>query len=125
MADYSDLDELFQVDEPSGLRRRVAIGTLIAANDIRMETDDGSLRMKQRKRFAQSILSSFIGANHYVNSATDAALASHPIFEGIYRSVIGANAGSSVATIQAATDASIKANVDDAVDLLAETFIDP
>jgi len=125
MADFKDLDALFQLDESSGLRRRVAIATLSAAESIRQDPDPSSPNDRQRKRFAQSVFKESLAASHFVRSQSDKALAQDELFESIYRAFVMSHSADSVTDIQALTDAQIQTSVDNAVTLMAKTFKDP
>ncbi len=125
MATYSDLDELFQLDESSGLRRRVVIAIMAAAEAIRQDPDPSSAPERQRKRFAQSIFNQKLGTAHFKRKNSDQALAENELFEGIYRAFLMSHSSSTVAEIQALTDAQIQTSVDNAVDLMAKTYKDP
>jgi len=133
MATYAEINELMEVTEPTGLRRRVVVGTLVAANAIRLEVDDGSAPVRQRKRFAQLVLKTIINVSSTAGRNTPdvqreidaAAVASNGVFEAVYRAVLIANIGASKSQITGATDAQIQGAVNDAVDLLAANFPDP
>ena len=133
MASYVEINELLEVAEPTGLRRRVAVGTLVAADAIRQETDDGTAPVRQRKRFAQQVLKVVFSVSSTIERHTPdvqnemyaAAFASSSIFEAVYRSVLIANIGANKSAITSATDTQIQGAVDAAVDLLAASFPDP
>jgi len=133
MATYEEINELLEVTEPTGLRRRVVVGVLVAANAIRLEVDDGTAPVRARKRFAQLVLKTVITVSSTAGRNTPevqkeidaAAVASSGIFEAIYRAVLIANISSSKSQITGATDTQIQSAVDDAVDLLAANFPDP
>lgn len=124
MATYLEVDELLRVDEPTNLRRRVAVATMVAANAIRLEVDDGSAAAKSRKRFAQALFRSAVDHPSMVNNA-QTAYAFNDIFEGVYRLALIANISLTKAQITGASDAAIQGAVNAAVDLLAATFRDP
>jgi len=125
MADFSDLDTLFQLDETSGLRRKVAIATMVAAEGIRQDPAPSNPDERQRKRFAQTIFKNKLGGGHFKRSQSDQALAENELFESIYRDFLMAHASDTVSVIQNLTDAQIQTAVDNAVDLMAKTFKDP
>lgn len=124
MATYTEIDELLDLNEETGLRRRVAVATLVAADSIRQEVDDGTALVRQRKRYAQSIYkASFVSALYFRPDDSHLALAN--IFESVYRSVVIANISASKAQIQGASDSLIQTSVNTALDLLAPNFPDP
>lgn len=122
MASYAEISELLAVTEP--LRRRVAIASMVAAEQIRVAVDDGTLAMRQKKRFAQRLYSTqFI--DRLVFRQDNAAFAMNRDLESIYRAVIISNRSFTVVQIRNATDAAIQTAVDAAVTFLAATFTDP
>ncbi len=123
MATFAELDSLIQLDETTGLRRRVAMATLAAANAIRLESETPVPQQSERKRFAQQILKTQLGTNHFLRNQSDRALAQNKIFEAIYRGFIISQTGT-VSEIQALTDAQIQTSVDNVVTLLAKVFND-
>ncbi len=125
MADLQEIDSLLQLDESSGLRRRVAIATMKEAESIRQDPAPTSPDDRQRKRFAQKIFKNKLGPSHFTRNQSDKALAENELFEGIYRVVVMANDSLTVAQIQGLSDAAIQTAVSDAVDLMAKTFKDP
>ena len=125
MAEFKDLDALFQLDETSGLRRRVAIATLSAAEGIRQDPSPSSPDERQRKRFAKQIFNQRLPSSHFKRNKSDQALAENELFEGIYRAFLMAHSADSVTDIQNLTDAQIQTAVDNAVDLMAKTFNEP
>ncbi len=125
MADLQEIDSLLQLDEASGLRRRVAVATMKAAEAIRQDPDPTTPDERQRKRFAQKILREKLGTAHHIRNKSDRALAENELFEGIYRGVLMANDTQTVVQIQGLTDAAIQTAVDNAVDLMAKTFKEP
>jgi len=125
MADFKDLDALFEIDESSGLRRRVHISTMAAAEAIRQDPAPTSPNDRQRKRFAQRILNEKLGPSHFTRKNSDKALAESELFEGIYSALVMSHSSDSVTDIQNLTDAQIQTAVDNAVDLMAKTFKDP
>jgi hypothetical protein len=124
MATYEELDELFSLTEGGPLRRRVAIATLVAADAIRQETDDGVATTRQRKRFAQRVLNTAFPVNLFFRK-DGSHLALLSVFEAVYRSVIIANKGLAKTAILGATDAQIQTAVDAAIILLALDYPDP
>lgn len=124
MATYLEIDELLKVDEPTNLRRRVAVATMVTANAIRLETDDGTAPVRSRKRFAQEIFRSSVDHASAING-TQTAYAFNTIFEGVYRAVLIANIGFTKAQIAGASDSAIQTATNAAVDLLAASFRDP
>ncbi len=122
MAEFTEIDGLLQLDETSGLRRRVAISTMMAAEAIRQEMETGEPEVQQRKRFAQAIFGTQLGTQHYVRDQSDRALAENKVFEGIFRAFLMAHITDTVAAIQALTDTEIQTAVDDAVTLMAKKF---
>ncbi len=126
MATYLEIDALLAINEPTKLRRRVAVGTMVAANAIRLEVDDGTASVRQRKRFAQQIFKTmFNSALHLSRPDDDSSLAFIGIFEAVYRAVLIANISASPEQITGASDSLIQAAVDSAVNLLAVNFPDP
>ena len=125
MATYTEIDELLATDEPTGLRRRVAVGTMVAADAIRQETDDATQVVRERKRFAQLIFKTMLNPALQLSRDDDAGLAFIGVFEGVYRAVLIANLGASKSAITGASDSAVQAAVNDAVDLLAANFPDP
>lgn len=125
MATYTEIHELLAVDEPSGLRQRVAAGTLVAADAIRLETDDGTAPVRQRKRFAQRIFNSVPNAELSLSRSDNAGLAFSSVFDSVYRLVLIANVSSTKAQIESATDTEIQTAVDSAVGFMALSFPDP
>ena len=125
MATYSEIDELLAPDEPTGLRRRVAIGTMVAADAIRQEVDDGTKVVRERKRFAQLTFQTMFNPSLGLSRDDDSDLAFISVFEGVYRAVLIANLGASKSAITGASDSAVQAAVNDAVDLLAANFPDP
>ena len=125
MASYTEIDELLAVDEPTGLRRRVAVGTLVAADAIRQEADDGTAPVRQRKRFAQVVFRAIPNAALELSRPDNAGLAFNAVFESVYRAVLIANISADQAQITSASDAAIQTAVDAAVDMLALSFPDP
>jgi hypothetical protein len=125
MATYKEIDELLAVNEPTGLRRRVAVGTMVAADAIRLEADSGTADSRQRKRFAQTIFRQGWGNPAQLRESDDAVLASSAVFEAVYRSVLIANISATKAQITGASDAAIQTAVNNAVALLALSFLDP
>lgn len=98
MATYA---ELYNLHNDSGLKNKVAVAVLVAAEAIRIE-DGGTTNHTNRLIWAASALQ-------------------NPQSEAIrmYWSVLAANKDLSVAQIQGATDSAIQSNVDAAVDLFA------
>ena len=125
MATYLELDELLRVDEPTGLRRRVAIATMMAANAIRQEVDAGTAASRSRKRWAQTLLRATFDVSSAVNNQNQTAVALNPLFESVYRVVLTSNASFTKAQITGATDAAIQTAVNAAVDMLASNYPDP
>jgi len=125
MADFTEIDSLLQLDESSGLRRRVAIATMAAAEDIRQDPAPSNPDERQRKRFAQAIFKNKVGGGHFKRSQSDQALAENELFESIYRDFLMAHASDTVTVIQNLTDAQIQTAVDNAVTLMAKTFKEP
>lgn len=124
MATYLEIDELLRVDEPTNIRRRVAVATMVAANAIRLESDNGTAAARQRKRFAQNLFRSGLDQSSAINGS-QSAYAFNSLFEAVYRVVLIANIGFTKAQITSATDAAIQAAANAAVDLLAASFPDP
>ena len=124
MATYLEIDELLRVDEPTNLRRRVAVATMVSANAIRLEVDDGTAPVRSRKRFAQELFRSAMDRPSSINN-TQTAYAFNPIFEGVYRAVLIANIGFTKAQIAGASDAAIQNAANAAVDLLAASYPNP
>ena len=122
---YSEINDLLSVDNASGLRERVAVATLVAADAIRLEVDDPtSATVQARKRFAQQLFKiSF--SSQLIFRRDNTALALQPQFESIYRAVVIGNKDATPAQIASVTDAQIQAKVNDAVDYLARNFPDP
>jgi hypothetical protein len=125
MADFNEIDSLLRLDESSGLRRKVAIATMMAAEAIRQDMETGQPEVQQRKRFAQAVFGTQLRTQQYVRNQTDRALAENKVFEAIYRAFLMARAGDTVAEIQALTDAQIQTTVDEDVTLMAKEFNDP
>ncbi len=124
MASYTEIDELLALNEGTGLRRRVAVATLVAADAIRQEVDDGSALTRQRKRYAQSVFRLAFSSQLFFRP-DDSHLALSGVYEAVYRSVVIANIAATKAQIQSASDALIQVAVNDALDLLAPNFPDP
>lgn len=124
MAAYIEVDELLRVDEPTNLRRRVAVATMVAANAIRLEVDDGTAAVRARKRFAQQLFRSSVDQASAING-TQTAYAFSQLFEAVYRVVLIANIGFTKAQITGATDAAIQNAANAAVTHLASQFPDP
>ena len=102
------LIELRNLATSSDLRNKIEAAIMISADKV-MRGNDGAAPFSQgagahdlRVIWAKSIFESLIGQA-----------------ERFLRSVLASNATASVATITSATDASIQANVDEAVDLMA------
>jgi hypothetical protein len=124
MATYLEINDLLKVDEPTNLRSRVAVASMVAANAIRLETDDGTAAVKARKRFAQQLFQASVDHPSAINGQ-QTAYAFSPMFEAVYRVVLIANIGFTKAQITGASDAAIQNAANAAVDLLAATFRDP
>lgn len=124
MATYIEINDLLKVDEPTNLRSRVAVASMVAANLIRLETDDGSAAVKARKRFAQELFRASVDHPSAINGQ-QTAYAFSPIFEAIYRVVLIANIGATKAQISGASDAQVQTAANAAVDHLAAVFRDP
>lgn len=122
MATYLELADFLSPESTSGLRKKVAVAAFVAADNIRSEVDDGTASAKQRKRFAQRILQTMPNQSYIYRP--DGGYALTPI-EAIFRAVLIANKGASVAQINNATDAQIQTAVDNAVTFLAADFPDP
>ena len=126
MASYTEIDELLAIDEPTGLRRRVAIGTLVSANAIRLETEDPTdAAVQARKRFAQQVFKTVFNSALHLSQQNDTSLAFNGVFEGVYRSVLISNITATKDQITSALDPAIQTAVNAAVDLLAANFPDP
>lgn len=126
MATYAQISGLLQVGGSSGLRERVAVATLVAADAIRQEPDNAAdASVQQRKRFAQSLFRTQNNSLLDLTRDDDAAIAFNTTFEGIYRAVVIANRSATVTQITGATDTVIQNAVNDAIDLLALSFPDP
>ena len=124
MATYLEIDELLRVDEPTNLRRRVAVATMVAGNAIRLEADDGSATVRSRKRFAQELFRASVDQASAING-TQTAYAFNQMFEAVYRVVLISNIGFTKNQITGASDSAIQNAANAAVDLLATTFRDP
>jgi hypothetical protein len=124
MATYQELDELFSLQEGGPLRRKVSVATLVAADAIRQEVDDGTAITRQRKRFAQRVLNTAFPVNLFFRQ-DGSHLALLSVFEAVYRSVIIANQAATKANILAASDVQIQTAVDAAIVLLALDYPDP
>lgn len=124
MATYLEIDELLRVDEPTNLRRRVAVATMVAGNAIRLEVDDGSATVRSRKRFAQELFRASVDQASAING-TQTAYAFNQMFEAVYRVVLISNIGFTKNQITGASDSAIQNAANAAVDLLATTFRDP
>jgi hypothetical protein len=98
MASY---DELFSLQNDSGLKNRVQVACIVAAETIRGE-DGGT-------------------ANHANRLLWAAAVFQNPSQEAnrLFWAVLAANKDATAAQITGATDAAVQANVDAAVDLFA------
>ena len=94
MASYVELHTLAS---NSTLRNRVAVACVIAANDIRTE-DAGTAKHTERLAWAKAV---------YASPVTEASR--------ILWSVLAQNASASVATIEAAPDATVQTAVDNAI----------
>ena len=125
MATYTELDSLFNINESSGLRRRVAIATLIASDKIRLEADDGtSATVRGRKRFSQRINNQLLNEALF-HRGDDSPWAFHPIFESVYRAVVIQNRSATLTQIQGASDVAVQTAVDAAITHLAAGYPDP
>lgn len=124
MATYLEINDLLKLDEPTNLRSRVAVASMVSANLIRLETDDGSAAVKARKRFAQELFRASVDHAAAINGL-QSAYAFNPIFEAVYRAVLIANIGVTKVQITGATDAQVQTAANAAVDLLAAVFRDP
>ena len=122
MATYLELADFLSPESTSYLRKRVSVAAFVAADAIRQEVDDGSASMRQRKRYAQRILGTF--PNQSFVGRPDGGYAA-TIIEAVYRAVLIANAGATVAQINNATDAQIQTAVNNAISFLAADFPDP
>ena len=125
MATYTEINDLLAVDNASGLRERVAVATLVAADAIRLEADDAtSATVQQRKRFAQAIFKVSYSPQ-LVFRRDNTALALQPQFEAIYRTVVIGNKAATLQQIADVTDAQIQTQVNAAVSYLARNYPDP
>lgn len=125
MATYAEIEQLMRLDEPTGLRNRVAVAALVAADNIRLEPDAPTdATVQARKRYAQSLYRQGFNSN-LIFRDDNSSLALQVQFESIYRSVLTANKAATVAQITGATDAGIQTAVDDAVTFFATEFPDP
>ena len=127
MATYTEINDLLKISDASGLRNRVAVATMVKADIIRLETDDATQPVRERKRFSQQIYRQAFAvfSDAQQSELNNAPLVFTPIFEGVYRAVLMANRTSTVANITGATDTQIQNNVNDAVDHLAASYTDP
>ena len=126
MASYLELAGLLSRSEESELRKRVMIAGLVKSNAVEQEvvidplTDaEGSALQVSRQNYARRLLTGVFAEKALFNLADEAELILHRDFEAVYRFVIIANAGNSVAQITGATDAQIQSAVDDAFEFLA------
>lgn len=124
MASYEEIYGLLSIDDTSGLREKVSIATLVKADTIRLEIDDGTEPVRARKRFSQQVLRQNLSLT-LVLRGDSSALANASYFEAVYRQVLIANRANTVNQITGATDAQIQTAVDEAVDHLAATYQDP
>jgi len=122
MASYTELSGFLSPDDSSGLRQKIAIAAFVSADAIRQEVDDVSALVRQRKRYAQNVLSAT--PSQAFSGRADGGY-SLTIIESIYRAVLIANKNSTVNQINNATDAQIQSAVDSAIDFLAKDFPDP
>ena len=101
MAGYADL---YGLTSDSGLRNRVTVACVIAANNVIGETPEP--------------------ANHAARVNWAAETFKNPTAMGrsMLNAVLAANAGLTVAQIQSATDAGIQTAVDSAVDTFADAM---
>ena len=126
MATYAELVDLLSPGGDQGLRRKVAVATLIAADAIRQEADAATVDERERKRFSQRLLNALINQSLYLNQLDEAlALSFERNYESVYKQVIIQNKGATVAQITGATDAQIQTNVDAAITHLAKGYPDP
>lgn len=124
MATYSEIDSLLNVNEATGLRRRVAVATMVAADKIRLEADAGTSESRARKRFAQALFRASVDQPSAINNSQTAYAFSRE-FEAVYRLVLISNRTATLAQITGATDAVIQTAADAAVDHLAGQYFDP
>lgn len=122
MASYTEISGMLSPNDESGFRAKVVVAAFVRADEVRQATDDGSVAVREQKRYAQRILKLRPSASFA--ERPDRGYAETEI-EAIYRAVLIGNKNLSLAQINSATDAQIQTAVDAAFDFIAAGFPDP